>query len=194
MKHNITAADILPLAEYEYIRREKRATIVAMKKNRRVAVGPYATFYFENYDTMWLQIQEMLRIEKGGAAQLADELAAYNPMIPNGRELTATLMFEIEDENRRRTILSSIGHVEKTIELRFAGETLRATAEQDLDYTSAEGKASSVQFLHFGFTPEQILKFRAPGQEVIIAITHANYGHMAVIPQIVREELNKDFS
>lgn len=193
MKHAITAADILPLDAYEKIRAEKRAAIVAAKKNRRVAVGPYATFYFENYDTMWLQIQEMMRIEKGGDEQLADELRAYNPMIPNGRELTATVMFEIEDETRRRAVLSTLGGVEKTVELRFDGETILATAEQDLDYTSAEGKASSVQFLHFPFTAAQVLKFIAPDRQVVIAVTHANYGHMAILPEQVRQELARDF-
>ncbi|MDE1901839.1 MAG: DUF3501 family protein [Alphaproteobacteria bacterium] len=193
MKHAITAADILPLDAYEKIRAEKRAAIMAAKKNRRVAVGPYATFYFENYDTMWLQIQEMMRIEKGGDEQLADELRAYNPMIPNGRELTATVMFEIEDETRRRAVLSTLGGVEKTVELRFDGETIHATSEQDLDYTSAEGKASSVQFLHFSFTAAQVLKFIAPDRQAVIAVTHANYGHMAILPEQVRQELARDF-
>ena len=104
MKHEITAADILPLEAYERVRDEKRRAVREVKANRRVSVGPYATFYFENYDTMWLQVQEMLRIEKGGEAQLADELEAYNPMIPKGNELTATVMFEIENPDRRREV------------------------------------------------------------------------------------------
>jgi hypothetical protein len=193
MKHEITSADILPLAEYEKIRAEKRAMLREIKKSRRVSIGPYATFYFENYDTMWLQIQEMLRIEKGGAEQLVDELRAYNPLIPKGRELTATVMFAIESPVLRHEVLSKLGGVEKTIELRFEGEIIKAEAEQDLDYTSAEGKASSVQFVHFPFTAAQVLKFIAPQQEVTIAITHPHYGHMAILPQNVRVELSKDF-
>lgn len=193
MKHEITPADILAYAEYEKIRPARRAEIIARKKNRRVAVGPYATFYFENYETMWLQVQEMLRIEKGGAEQLEDELRAYNPMIPNGHELTATMMFEIEDEKRRRVILSTLGHVERSVELRFSGEVVKAAAEADLDYTSAEGKASSVQFLHFAFTPAQVEKFKT-GSEVMIAITHPNYGHIAILPEAVRAELAGDFA
>ncbi len=109
MKRALTAADILPLPEYEKIRAEKRGAMIARKKNRRVAVGPYATFYFENYDTMWLQVQEMLRIEKGGADQLADELHAYQPLVPKGDELVATLMLEIEDERRRAAVLATLG-------------------------------------------------------------------------------------
>ncbi|MDE2029721.1 MAG: DUF3501 family protein [Alphaproteobacteria bacterium] len=193
MKREITAADILSLDEYEKVRAEKRVAIREAKKNRRLAVGPYAMMYFESYDTMWLQIQEMLRIEKGGAEQLVDELRAYNPMVPNGRELTATLMFEIEDEARRHDVLATLGGVERSIELRFGGETVKAAPERDLDYTSAEGKASSVQFLHFPFTSAQILKFFAPQQEVTLAVTHANYGHMAVMPQAMRLALAKDF-
>ena len=193
MKHSITSTDILPLANYEKIRAEKRAAIMEIKKNRRVSVGPYATFYFENYDTMWLQIQEMLRIEKGGEAQLAEELRTYNPMVPNGQELTATVMFEITDPARRQAVLSVLGGVEQTVELRFSGETVKGVAEQDLDYTSAEGKASSVQFLHFPFTAAQIAKFTTPEQEVALAITHPHYGHMAILPSVVRATLTQDF-
>ena len=193
MKTTLTAADILSVEAYEKIRAEKRAAIIAVKKNRRLAVGPYATFYFENYDTMWLQVQEMLRIEKGGAEQLQDELRAYTPLVPKGDELIATFMLEIEDEKRRATVLATLGGIQDAIELRIGGEVIKAHAERDLDYTSASGKASSVQFVHFHFTPSQILKFRAPNAEIILAITHANYGHMAVMPEVVRQELVKDF-
>jgi hypothetical protein len=193
MKHEITAADILSLADYEKVRAEKRAAMREVRKNRRISVGPYATFYFESYDTMWLQIQEMLRIEKGGDAQLVDELRAYNPMIPKGRELTATVMFEIEDPARRNAVLSALGGVEQTMELRVGGEIIKGEAERDLDYTSAEGKASSVQFVHFSLTAAQVLAFIAPQQEVAIAIMHPGYSHIAIAPQNMRLELLKDF-
>ena len=92
-------------------RAELRAESIAEKKNRRMEVGPFATFYFENYKTMWLQVQEMLRIEKGGADQIEGELETYNPLIPQGDELIATLMLEIEDADRReqRTAAGSAG-------------------------------------------------------------------------------------
>ena len=99
-ERKITPADILSLAEYDQQRALLKANLLAMKKQRRIEVGPFATFYFENYATMWLQVQEMLRIEKGGQEQLAGELDAYNPLIPQGRELIATLMLEIEDAGR----------------------------------------------------------------------------------------------
>src|SRR6201992_3924246 len=121
-ERKITGADILPETQYNAQRAELRAASIAVKKIRRMEVGPYATFYFENFDTMWLQVQEMLRIEKGGEEQLKDELQAYNPLIPNGHELTATVMFEIPDAERRAVVLATLGGVEKTISLRFADE------------------------------------------------------------------------
>ena len=194
MKRQLTSADILPMEDYERVRDEKRRIIIAAKRARRLAVGPYAAFYFENYDTIWLQVHEMLRIEKGGAAQIEDELRAYNPLIPNGRELVATVMFEIEDAARRASALATFGGVENQMEIRLGGEVIKGEAERDLDYTSAEGKASSVQFVHFNFTPEQIAKFRIPEIEVVLAITHPNYGHMAVMPQAMKQALVTDFN
>jgi hypothetical protein len=193
MKHALTKANILPMTEYERVRDTKRRALMAMKQNRRMAVGPYATFIFENYDTMWLQVHEMLRIEKGGAAQIEDELRAYNPLIPQGNELVATVMFEIEDPVRRAAVLATLGGIEEHMELRVDGSVIKGRAERDLDYTSAEGKASSVQFVHFPFAPAQIVKFRAAVAETILAITHPRYSHMAILPQEVRQELAKDF-
>ena len=193
MKTALTATDILSMDEYARVREEKRRAVIEAKRNRRLAVGPYATFYFENYDTMWLQVHEMLRIEKGGHEQIADELRAYNPLIPQGNELTATVMFEIDDPEWRAEVLASIGGVEKFIELRVGGEAIKSRAEEDLDYTSAEGKASSVQFVHFVLTPQQIAKFREKSTEAAIAITHPAYGHMAIMPQAMKQALEKDF-
>ena len=96
-KREIQKEDIMPLDAYIKNRKELRKNIVEFKKDRRIALGPYATFYFESYETMLAQVQEMLYIEKGGDEQLQDELSAYNPLIPNGKELTATLMFEIDN-------------------------------------------------------------------------------------------------
>jgi hypothetical protein len=192
MKHELAAADILPLEAYERVRDEKRRAVREMKANRRVAVGPYATFYFENYDTMWLQVQEMLRIEKGGEAQLADELEAYNPMVPKGSELTATVMFEIENPERRREVLSRLGGVERTMELRCGGEVVRGEIERDLEYTTPDGKVSSVLFLHFRFAAGQAAKFFAAGTEIAIAIAHPEYNHIAIVPPAVKAELARD--
>ena len=124
----IRPEDVMPLADYLKIRRQKRAETSAIKRNRRVEVGPVATFYFESYDTMWFQVHEMLAIEKGGEAQVPDELEAYNPLIPQGRELIATVMFEIDDPVRRKSVLSRLGGVEETMWVSVAGEKVMARA------------------------------------------------------------------
>ena len=196
-RHRLSAADILPLDEYTRVRAERRREIARLKQRRRVEVGTFATCYFENYDTMRQQVQEMLYIEKGGAAQLADELEAYNPLIPQGRELVATVMFEIEDATRRARMLSQLGGIENSvlIEVAMAGGTARIRGEPDptRENTSPEGKASSVQFIHFPFTAEQVAAFKAPGAQVAVGFDHPNYGHMARLSEPVRAALAEDF-
>jgi hypothetical protein len=184
---------IIPLEEYRSQRAERRKRISELKKNRRLEVGPFATFYFESYDTMLHQVHEMLFIEKGGAEQLPDELAAYNPLIPQGSELVATVMFEIDDPLRRARVLAGLGGVENNAFMRVGGDTIRGVAEEDQDRTREDGKASSVQFIRFPFTPAQVTAFRGGGGDVIVGFDHANYGHMAVMPPAVRQALARDF-
>lgn len=192
-KKEITRADIMPLADYEAVRKEKRAQITAVKKNRRMDVGPDCSFYFENYDTMWHQVHEMLAIEKGGAEQIPDELEAYNPLVPQGRELTATVMFEIDDEVRRKNVLNRLGGVEDRMFIEVGGERIMSRAEADADRTTAEGKASSVQFVHFDFTDAQIEAFKQAGAQVLVGIDHESYGHIAAMPEATRQALAGDF-
>jgi hypothetical protein len=192
-KRQILRNDVMPTAEYAKIRANIRREVVDLKKQRRVAIGPHATFYFESYQTMWLQVHEMLYIEKGGAEQIAGELEAYNPMIPNGSELTATVMFEIPDADRRKAVLASLGGIEETAFISVGGETIKGVAEADQDRTNAAGKASSVQFIHFPFTKAQIEAFRQPGAEVVLGFKHPNYGHMMTLPESVRQALSADF-
>ena len=192
-KHEITRGNIMAMDDYAKIRRERRSEVVALKRNRRMEVGPVAVFYFESYATMWHQVHEMLHIERGGEDQIADELAAYNPLIPKGQELVATVMFEIDDEARRRTFLARLGGIEETAFLRFGGEKVAGVPEADVDRTTADGKASAVQFVHFPFTGSQIEKFRTAGAEVIIGFDHPEYSHMAVMSDAVRAALAEDF-
>lgn len=192
-QHEITVADIMAMDQYAKDRARRRKAMTGLKKNRRVAVGPDATFYFECYETMWHQVHEMLHIERGGPQQIADDLAAYNPLIPKGSELVATLMFEIDDADRRGKFLAGLGGVEETAAIRLDGETIRGVAEEDIDRTTAEGKASSIQFLHFPFTPEQVEKFRTLDARVTVGIEHVKYGHMAMLPEAVRAALAEDF-
>jgi hypothetical protein len=163
-----------------------------IKKNRRVEVGPFATFYFESYETMWHQVHEMLAIEKGGADQVPDELEAYNPLIPQGNELIATVMFEIDDPLRRKTVLSRMGGVEQNMYLEVNGERVSGQAEEDVDRTAADGKASSVQFVHFPLTPSQAVALKGEGARVIVGIDHQNYSHMAVMAEPTRNAVAND--
>lgn len=192
-KHEITRADILPMEVYGRERADRRKRMTEIKRNRRVAVGPDATFYFESFDTMFHQVHEMLFIEKGGEAQIPDELAAYNPLIPKGRELVATLMFEIDDPVRRAQFLHGLGGIEETVSFEFAGETVKGVPEADIDRTTADGKASSVQFLHFPFTDAQAAKFKDAGTQVQLQIAHEKYGHIAILPAPVKDALASDF-
>ena len=177
----ISREDILPMETFAGIRRAKREELVLIKRDRRVEVGPVATCYFENFDTMWWQIHEMLFIEKGGEDQIADELAAFNPLIPKGRELVCTVMFEIDDPDRRATFLAKLGGVEESMFLEFADETVAGVPEADVDRTNAAGKASSVQFIHFPFTDAQVEIFTAADTRVILGFNHPSYSHMVVL-------------
>ncbi len=185
---------IVPFAQYASERAQRRTRMSEIKKNRRLEVGPFATFYFESYETMLHQVQEMLYIEKGGAEQLPDELAAYNPLIPQGAELVATVMFEIDEPVRRARVLGSLGGIEHKAFIRVGGETIRGVAEDDQERSREDGKASSVQFMRFPFTAAQIAAFKAGKDEVVVGFEHANYGHMAVMPPAVRQALAGDFA
>ena len=193
-KHEITRADILAPETYAGERREHRRRIGEVKRARRIEVGPYCTFYFESFETMWHQVHEMLHIERGGEAQIKDELEAYNPLIPKGDELIATVMFEIEDPARRDRALGKLGGVEHHMFLSVAGERVAGIADPTRENTSAEGKASSVQFLRFPFTPAQKSAFRTPGTPVLVGIDHPEYGHMAMMPEAMRAALAEDLS
>jgi len=188
----ITPADLLPLKEYEAQRKTLKANLIPMKKLRRIEVGPFATFYFENYATMWLQVMEMLRIEKGGEEQVPGELAAYNPLIPQGDELIATMMLEIEDGERRNKVLLTLGGIEETVFLEIGGDVIRATPTEYDDRTTADGKTSSVHWLRFKLTKAQIARFA--NDKVVIGLSHRNYGHMAVLTDETKAALAKDFA
>lgn len=188
----ITEADILPDKDYAAQRKALRSQAIALKKHRRVEVGPHATFYFENYQTMWLQVQEMLRIEKGGREQIAGELETYNPLIPQGDELIATMMLEIEDTNRRHATLLTLGGIEETIFIEIGGTRILATPTEYDDRTTSDGKTSSVHWLRFKLPPDLIARFKT--ERVVIGIDHKNYGHMAVLGDDTRAALAQDFA
>ena len=190
----VTKADLIPADDYAKNRKAYRKEIVSYKKDRRISLGPYANFYFESYETMKAQIQEMLHIEKGGDEQLKDELAAYNPLIPKGKELVATLMFEIDNPLSRTEFLNKVGGIEEKVFLKIGDEKIKSIPEQDVDRTSAEGKASSVQFIHFEFSDDQIKKFKDISNEVIIGVDHEMYAHTVKLTENNKKALSLDFN
>ena len=193
-KKLIQKEDIIPLDVYTIQRKDLRKKIVDFKKNRRIPLGPYATFYFESYETMLAQVQEMLYIEKGGDEQLKDELTAYNPLVPNGKELTATLMFEIDNPVSRSAFLGKVGGIEERVFMKVDGDLIKAVPEEDVDRTSAEGKASSVQFIHFKFNDDQIKKFKSGSSEIELGIDHEEYSHSTKLSEATLNSLVTDFN
>jgi hypothetical protein len=192
-KRLIEKNDLVPSDVYANSRKQIRKNLVEFKKNRRVAIGPYATFYFESFETMLAQVQEMLHIEKGGDEQLKDELIAYNPLIPNGKELTATLMFEIDNPISRAAFLGKVGGIEEKVYMKIDNEIIKASPEEDVDRTSAEGKASSVQFIHFKLNDDQIDKFKSNSTTIELGIDHNEYSHSTKLTEETIKSLSADF-
>ena len=192
-KRQIEKKDLLPSDVYAKSRKQIRKDLVEFKKDRRIALGPYATFYFESFETMVAQVQEMLHIEKGGDEQLKDELIAYNPLVPSGKELIATLMFEIDNPISRAKFLGKVGGIEEKVFMKINNEIVKAVPEADVDRTSAEGKASSVQFIHFKLNDDQISKFKSDSATIELGIDHKEYTHTTKLSENSIKSLCDDF-
>ncbi|MCC2112800.1 MAG: DUF3501 family protein [Hyphomicrobiales bacterium] len=193
-ERRITRNDIIPDDDFARIRGERRKELLPIKRLRRIEVGPYCTFYFESYETMLFQVQEMLHIERGGEAQIVDELKAYNPLIPQGSELVATVMFEIGDPGRRLEMLRRLTHVEQHLFLKIGEEKVYCVPEEDVERTSEDGKTSSVHFIRFPLTADHVAVFRSPKVEIFVGVDHENYAHMAQLSPASRAEMAKDFA
>ena len=190
----ITAEDITPIEQFAAQRKDRRVALLPTKRLRRVALGPYCTFYFESFETLLFQVEEMLLVEKGGAEQLVDELAAYNPLVPQGAELVATIMFEIDDPIRRETVLNQLGGVEDDFFIQFGTDKAKGVSEDDVERTREDGKTSSVHFLHFPLTPAQAAVLRDPTVQIMIGCDHPLYAHMAALSPATRAELATDLA
>jgi Protein of unknown function (DUF3501) len=190
----VTPADLLSDAEFAKVRRERRAALLPIKRLRRIELGPVCTVHFECYETMLFQIQEMLLIEKGGAAQVPDELAAYNPLIPKGSELVATVLFEIDEPVRRAQILAKLGGVEDCFFLQVGEARVSGFPEGDVERTREDGKTSSIHFVRFPLGPGHIAHFRDPATHILVGCDHEAYSHLAGISPASRAELAKDFA
>ena len=193
-QRRIDPSDLLPDAEFARLRGDRRAELLPIKRLRRVELGPVATAYFECYETMLFQVQEMLLIEKGGAAQVADELEAYNPLIPQGSELVATIMFEIDDEARREATLARLGGVERDFFLQIGPDRVAGVPEGDIERTREDGKASSVHFVRFPLSAEHVAKVRDPATAIAVGCSHERYSHQAGLSPATRAELSRDFA
>ena len=193
-ERRITPEDIITIEAFGKQRSERRRALLPRKKLRRIDVGPACTFYFETFDTMLFQVQEMLLVEKGGEEQLKDELLAYNPMIPQGSELSATIMFEIDNPVRRAELLGSIGGVENRFFLQVGDDRIFGKPEGDVERTDETGKASSVHFVKFTLTEAQKAAFLDEATPLQVGVDHPKYGHASSLSPESRAELATDLT
>ena len=143
---------------------------------------------------MLYQIQEMAYVEQISKEELQLELDSYNPLVPNGKELIATMMIEIDDPLRRKNFLSRLGGIEERVKMIIGNKEILADAEKDLDRTTADGKASAVHFLHFSFTEELIKEFKDNINSIQIGIDHDYYGHLTIVSDEIRKSLSTEFN
>jgi len=188
----LTRDDLFSLEAYAEARARYRAEVMAHKKNRTVAIGPHATLYFEDRMTIQYQVQEMLRVEKiFERAGIDEELAAYNPLIPDGTNLKATFMLEYADAEERRRALAELIGIEDRVWLRAGGETSWAIADEDLDRED-ESKTSSVHFLRFELDEAQRRAIK-DGGDIAVGIDMDAYRHTVdPLPENVRAALAAD--
>lgn len=167
--------DLLSLEQYSEQRQEFRNRVMLHKRNRRIELGTNATLYFEDRLTMLYQVQEMLRIERIFETDgINDELAAYNPLIPDGRNWKATLMIEFPELEERRAMLRVLVGVEQHVYLQVTGhDRVYPIADEDLERSDGE-KTSAVHFLRFELSNTQVDALKA-GAELIAGIDHDNY-------------------
>lgn len=192
-KFEIKEEDVIDIDNYIKERSNIKKEISLLKQNRRIPVGPHATFYFECYQTMIYQIQEMLFIERGGKEQLLDEIKAYNPLVPKGKELVATLMFEIDNEKKRKDFLNSVGGIEHKTFIQIGEHKVMAKPEADTERTSEDGKASSVHFLHFELNDDLVKLFIKDDIKIMLGFDHPNYKHFSEVSEVSKKELSNDF-
>ena len=190
---SINVNDIFTRDVYKTKRKTLREKMVLRKKNRRLDIGPHVTMYFENRDTIIHQINEMVFIENGGQEQIKEEIEAYKSLLPNGNELVATVMVEIDNSIKRAEFLGKMGGFEETFCISVDGKKIYGNAELDMDRTTADGKASSVQFVHFDFDKEDVSNFRSNNFEITISINHDSYKHSTTLNTETVSELSKDF-
>lgn len=191
----LTRKDLMSLEQYSTARKDFRAKVIEHKRIRSVALGPNATWSFEDRLTMQYQVQEMLRVERIFEADaIQEELDAYNPLIPDGHNWKATFLLEFPDADERRERLSQLKGVEDRCWVQVAGfDRVWAIADEDLEREN-DDKTSSVHFLRFELSPQMCAQVKA-GAAIGAGIDHDNYRHaVASLPQNVRDSLAKDIA
>jgi hypothetical protein len=190
----LTRDDLYSLEEYAQVRGDFRAKVMAHKKNRQVSIGAHATLYFEDRLTMQYQVQEMLRVERIFEREgIEEELAAYNPLIPDGSNWKATFMIEYGNEDERRDALARLIGIEDKVWVRVGDQAqVWAIADEDLERTAAD-KTSSVHFVRFELTPEMVTAAKA-GAAIAMGIDHPEYRYETVIVPATRASLTADLS
>jgi len=191
MSH-LTPEDLYTLEEYARIRADFRAKVMEHKRNRKVHIGPNATLYFEDRLTMQYQIQEMLRIERIFEPEgIAEELAAYNPLVPDGSNWKATFMVEYPEEDERREALAKLIGIEDKVWVQVEGnDRVYALADEDLEREN-ETKTSSVHFLRFELTPGMVSGMKE-GADLSVGIDHPSYRFTVTVDHATRDSLAGD--
>ena len=192
--HKLSRDDLYSLEQYAEQRSAFRDKVMAHKKNRRVPLGPHATLYFEDRLTIQYQVQEMLRAERiFESAGINEELAAYNPLIPDGSNWKATFMLEYDDENERRIALEKLVGIEDKVWVKIAGLTpVYSIADEDLE-RDTEQKTSAVHFLRFELNPQMIAAAKE-GAAISMGIDFTAYPNVLdPVPENIRAALVKDF-
>ncbi|MEO1575393.1 MAG: DUF3501 family protein [Pseudomonadota bacterium] len=195
MSLKLTTDDLLSLEAYHLERGAFRDRAMAEKKRRRLDIGDHAHLYFENRVTMHYQVQEMLRVEKIFDPEgIAEELSAYNPLIPDGDNFKATMMLQYTDIAQRRAELARLIGIEDRIWVKVQGfDPVYAIADEDMD-RSSEDKTSSVHFLRFQFDDAQVAAMK-DGASLSAGIDHANYNFTVdPLPAALAEALREDLA
>jgi len=190
--NKLTPADLLSLEAYHKDRARLRAEVLAHKRDRHVGIGPNVTLYFEDRLTMRYQVQEMLRVERIFESEaIAEELEAYNPLIPDGTNFKATMMLEYPDVEERRKALAQLGGIENVtyVEVGALGRVF-AHADEDMPRTEPD-KTAAVHFLRFELSPEMCLALKN-GAWLKLGVDHARYSHEVEAPAAVRASLTAD--
>jgi len=185
-------SDIKDIIAYEKERIPFRREIVALKKRRRVSVGPLITLVFENRETVRFQIQEMMRAERIVEEEaIAHEIETYNELIPGPGELSATLFVELDDSSRIRGVLNDLIGVNEKVFLEVGGERVQAIFQPG---TYREDRVSAVHYVKFRLTPEQIRAFRESPEPVAFLIDHSNYRERALLSEETRRVLGQELA